>query len=380
MRRSFMLTLVASAALFAACGGGGRGDSVAVRAEQARPTERAQALAVVGAKELFDWAQYKFPDLLGGAFVDFPAPIPYQGANYTVRHVPGKGAYMGLSDTGQVVALAPFTNNNLQGFGPLSALEPLIQADSCSVYPGSCAGTQPPGPLNGCTMPAAQALVTGNRWILRYETTGASSGTSDFDAVVDGPVTFEGQTAIRTSGTINSTFTVQGSPGYPGYPDDPTTTTSTTRSRTFEQAASGGFINTLGHEGEFIVAGAIASSSRSVYNPHDLNGEYGLQAGQSLTKTSSGTVTTTMPGLPASTVTFSDRETYTYEARDSSMTVRGRTYDTCRYRTATPGIAGVYTVHWFVFGKGIAVRTQSVAGTETTTTELVSGTFNGAPI
>ena len=142
-RTVFPLTLLASAVLLAGCGGAG--DDVALaRAEQARPDKRAQALAVVGAKELFDWAQFKFPDLLGGLAIDFPAPIPHEGKTFIVRYVPGKNAYMGLDSTGQVYALAPFTNDVLKPYGPLSSFELQVQADSCNVYPGSCGG--PPGP------------------------------------------------------------------------------------------------------------------------------------------------------------------------------------------------------------------------------------------
>ena len=197
--------------------------------------ERPQALASVGAKELFDWAAWKYPDLLGGSYIDFPAPIPYEGKLFTVRYVPGKSAYMGLDNQNQVYVLAPFTGNALQGFGPLSTFSPLIQADSCSVYPGLCGGsTSPPGPLNGCVMPAAQALAIGNRWALRYETTGDAVATTDLQTVVEAADTFEGQAAVRSLTTLTQVATIDG-----------TQQSLTSTSRSYDQVASGGFVASL---------------------------------------------------------------------------------------------------------------------------------------
>lgn len=364
--------------LLAACGGGGEAERMAVARSQDRAValaampaaarERPQALASVGAKELFDWAAWKYPDLLGGAYIDFPAPIPYEGKLFTVRYVPGRNAYMGLDNTNQVYVLAPFTSG-LQGYGPLSVFEPLIQADSCSVYPGLCGGsTTPPGPLNGCTMPAAQALAIGNRLVARYETTGEVVATSDLQTVVEAADTFEGQAAVRSLSTINQVITAAGSQQ-----------TSTSTARSYEQVAAGGFIASLGDEGETSF-GAFRTSSRTVYNPASLNAEYGLALGQSFSKRVSGTSTTTTTGQPPQPSTFDTSQVFTYEARET-ITVRGRSYDTCRYREASPAVAGAYNLNWVIFGKGIPVRTRAFEGTTMTSeTELVSGTFNGAPL
>ncbi len=343
--------------LLAACGGGSEPSGA--------PSERTQALASVGAKEVFDWAAFKYPTLFQSGSADFP--FNYNGVDYTVRGFSG-GNYLGITPGGAIYGLGPFTNNVLTGFGNKADYEALIQADSCTVYPGSCTpGTLPPGPLNECTLTAAQALVTGNRLILKYETTGIATGTTDLDVLVEGPATFEGQSAVRIAETVTNTFDVGLA----------MTSTSTIKSTSYEQAADGGFIRTLGFESEFS-SGGLTTSSRTVFAPGELNAEFGLRVGQSFTQTSSGTRTTTTPGLPPTTSSFTDQETNAYEAREN-LTVRGKTYDTCRYRSSSPG-SDSHTLNWIVVGKGIAARSRTVSGTEVTMSDLVAGSINGAPI
>lgn len=367
--------------LLAACGGGGEAErtvvaraqdrAVALSATLAAARERPQALASVGAKELFDWAAWKYPDLLGGSYIDFPAPIPYEGKLFTVRYVPGKSAYMGLDNQNQVYVLAPFTGNALQGFGPLSTFSPLIQADSCSVYPGLCGGsTSPPGPLNGCVMPAAQALAIGNRLVVRYETTGDTVATADLQTVVEAADTFEGQPAVRSLTTLTQVATVGG-----------TQQSLSSTSRSYDQVASGGFVASLGDEGETTIGGSFRTTSRTVFSPPTLNSEHGLALGQSFTKRVQGTSTSTTSGLPSTPPTvFDTSQQFTYEARET-IVVRGRSYDTCRYREVSPVVPGAYNLNWLIFGKGISVRAQAYEGsTMSSQTELVSGTFNGAPL
>ncbi len=132
------LTTAVAVALLAACGGAG--DSGHIEAQtlaQPASTERPQQLSSFGAREFFDWAQIKFPDLLAGSYTDFP--LEYQGINFSVRSIPSKNAYLGLSATGDVVALAPFTNNALQNYGPLSGFRAQAQADLCAAGHPSCA-------------------------------------------------------------------------------------------------------------------------------------------------------------------------------------------------------------------------------------------------
>jgi hypothetical protein len=127
-----------------ACGGGGdvstsvpQASAAPTERRSAMPPERAKQLSSYGAKELFDWAQAKYPELLAGAFTDFP--LEYRGIKFSVRSIPGKNAYLGLSADGEVYALAPFTNNYLQGFGRFSRFREQIDTDLCAASHPSCA-------------------------------------------------------------------------------------------------------------------------------------------------------------------------------------------------------------------------------------------------
>jgi hypothetical protein len=128
-------------ALLTACGGGGDASTPTAQASAASvsiatATERTKQLSSLGARELFDWAQIKYPDILSGAYTDFP--LDYQGINFSVRSIPGKNAYLGLSASGEVFALAPFTNNALQSYGPLSGFRAQVDADLCAIGHPSC--------------------------------------------------------------------------------------------------------------------------------------------------------------------------------------------------------------------------------------------------
>lgn len=137
--------------LLTACGGGSDVDNssaptfVAQSQSNAKTESQtiatAQKLSAVSSKELFDWAQIKYPDLLAGDYTDFP--LEYQGISFGVRSIPSKNAYLGLSSSGEVYALAPFTTNVLQSYGPLSGFRTQIEADLCAAAHPSCAPAQP---------------------------------------------------------------------------------------------------------------------------------------------------------------------------------------------------------------------------------------------
>jgi hypothetical protein len=146
LARSTLATAIAAALFLTACGGGGDASAPTAQAsaalttpaadEASTPTERTKQLSSLGARELFDWAQIKYPDILSGAFTDFP--LDYQGISFSVRSIPGKNAYLGLSANGEVFALAPFTNNALQSYGPLSGFSAQVDADLCAIGHPSC--------------------------------------------------------------------------------------------------------------------------------------------------------------------------------------------------------------------------------------------------
>ncbi len=136
LNRSAVATAIA-AILLTACGGANDVSTSEVQGQaRAASSERPQQLSSLGATELFDWVQIKFPDLLAGGFTDFS--LDYQGTNFNVRSIPSKNAYVGLSASGEVVALAPFTNNALQSYGPLSGFRAQIDADLCAAGHPSC--------------------------------------------------------------------------------------------------------------------------------------------------------------------------------------------------------------------------------------------------
>lgn len=146
--RSRVATL-AAVVLMAACGGGAeiatsKAQGFVDRMAEAQPTAtdtRKKALAagaiVVNAATAFDWAEYTYPEL----FPKVPAPqnftLPYLGVYYTVRGY-ANGNYLGVTPGNEVYGLGPFTNDQLTLLGSLSQFAGQIQADACSVYPGSC--------------------------------------------------------------------------------------------------------------------------------------------------------------------------------------------------------------------------------------------------
>lgn len=139
--RSVLATAIV-AILLTACGGGDDINAPAVQSQaqaqaKAVSTGRVKQLNSFGARELFDWAQIKYPNLLSGDFSDFP--LMHQGINFSVRSIPSKNAYLGVSASGDVYALAPFTNNALQGYGPLSGFRVQVEADLCAAGHPSCA-------------------------------------------------------------------------------------------------------------------------------------------------------------------------------------------------------------------------------------------------
>jgi len=382
------LSLAALSAL-SACGGGddprtgqaaGASEFAArIHALQARSEgpSAALSLAAIGAKELFDWAEYKYPSLFPKGPQNFS--LVHEGVSYTVRAYPG-GTYLGLTDDGRVYGLGSFTNGQLQAFGRLGDYSAQIQADSCALYPGSCNSNQPLGPVNECFLPASQALALGTRFQLSYSydstgRDGTASGDMTIESLVEQHTQFEGQSAVQRA--VNTDFTVI---------QAGQTVTSSTRSKYYDQVAADELILALGDEAVLesrAPQGNTRVTMRRVHQPAYLNSETTLQPGQSLTRSLTSSVSTTMvlsgTPLPPSQDTETEQETYTFEARET-IQVRGRSYQTCRYRQTDPTSPGESHVHWLLLGKGIAVRTVSTDADGTATQELKSGTFNGQPL
>jgi hypothetical protein len=393
---------VAALTLLAACGGGSEAPTAvpqavsemgrrmhALSASSNSPADELRknmemvslnATSTVSAKDLFDWAQYKFPDLF--RTVSIPdTQFVYEGVTYTIRGF-SNGNYLGLTTDGKVFGLGPFTNFQLLGFGNAADYAAQVQADRCLVNPASCNPNNPPpaGPLNGCTLPASTALATGTRLVVEwaYSSTspeGSGTGESKIESLVDGPATFEGLSVIRTTSKTTNVVTIGG-----------LTVNSTSEGKEYVQPADGGLLRFIGSETEGATAGVpggFTTRTKVVATPPFVSTEFTLAVGQSvtLTETSLTTITQVAGGfsLPPITSTTSSTERHTYEARES-ITVRGRTFDTCRYKSFDPAQPANTVTQWYIYGLGLPAKSISVDGTTTTTLEFKSGSLNGNPI
>ena len=368
------LLMLAVAALVAACGGGDDPADGAVRfagkmraASAAAPAAVTAATTVTPAMTL-DWAEYKFPDLFPKAIAVKFDDVVYEGVHYTARMYAGAWGvrYLGITPDGRIFGLGDFTNNQLQQFDDIPFWSTQILADQCSVYPGSC-GNPPAGPLNECADAAAATLPTGYHVKLIYDFTGSITGEQTVESIIDGPSTFEGQSAIKITSQTSGTSDFQGTP-----------VTINTKIESYEQLAPNDVTRTLGDLSEMHFGTFFSSKTKTVYNPARDNLEFHVALGQTGSITSTSTTTTIEPaGTPPSTTTFT--ETFSFAAKEP-RTVFGRTYETCRYRTE--GInANSYTTTWYMLGRGVPVEIETMLnGSVTDRQRLKSGERNGAPL
>lgn len=387
---------VAAAVVLSACGGGGDDDARAgalelasratpdaphsdrLRTLSATPRTSAPPVTVITNAELFAFAQTQFPTLFPGTPQQLS--VPYQGKTYDVRAY-SNGNYIGITNTGEVYGLGSYTANQLVSFGTLASL-------TCSVAPARCQPPPTTGRLNECIDPRSASLPTGFRMHLVYVfTSGGPVANFEFtsDTVVDGSATFEGQSAVQVTTTSrNSITTSLGGLGS-------STTNSVTTTKSYEQPGSNGLLKTLGHLSDTVattttsIPGSpfqpppttITTRGKTVATPPFENVEFTLAAGQSVDKTITLVTTVLEPAAPPQTTTSSTR--HTYEARET-ITVQGRSFDTCRYKVATIGGTDVTTT-WYIVGKGVPARVQSSAGSVSSTTELKQGsTYDGQPL
>lgn len=143
-RTRVVLSTLAAACLAAACGGQdvvpSAAEPFALKMADARTAGtdvRKKALASTGAEvdaeALFDWAEFKFPDL-------FPASgrlkfsFNYLGVVYSLRYYVTDN-YLGLTDSSAIWGLGPFTSLQLAKLGLLSDFASQVVADRCKVYP-----------------------------------------------------------------------------------------------------------------------------------------------------------------------------------------------------------------------------------------------------
>jgi len=190
-----------------------------------------------------------------------------------------------------------------------------------------------------------------------------SSGEFTTESRVEGSTSFEGQSAIRTS--TRTRGTQQGE-------------VVDVASVSFDQIANNGLSRSLGNETVLSLEGSSVTL-RTVNTPPLLNTEFTLQLGQSFDETLTFTSTYINLPFPLPPTTNTSTSRITYEARES-ITVLGRTYNTCRYKSTAAGDDDIY--EWYVFGNGFSVRSESrnKAGAVLSRTELRSGSINGTGI
>jgi hypothetical protein len=364
--------------LVAACGGESPAPSsvqsfVASITPDAPKSDRLKTLAVGGSAgvsaataitnaQLFQWAQLQYPEIFGAAAPIVIANYPFDGKLFDVRDF-RNGSYLGVAN-GRAYGLGPFTNGALVDFGPVQQYADLVCARlNCAPTDGGG------GTVNACTMPASQALQTGNIWRATYVGVDfiPTSGSREYsvEGRVEGPAVFQGMSAVKSTTTLT---------------DAALGSVPIQVAATYARAAQGGLIETLANESEMTIGGFI-NRSRSVYTPPDLNSEFALAVGGTLSKTVISIETSSVGGLPlppqgrTETVTTN----YKYEAREN-IAVQGRSYDTCRYRIGDA--TGFYGLQWYIVGKGFLARYEQYTSSNALASriEMKSGTFNGAPL
>lgn len=388
---------VAAAVVLSACGGGGDDaarsgalelasratpdapHSERLRALSATPRAAAPPVTIITNAELFAYAQAQYPALFPGTPQQFT--VEYQGKTFDVRAY-SNGNYLGITTTGEVYGLGSYTANQLVSFGTLGSL-------TCTVAPSRC---QPPpspgGRLNECIDPRSASLPTGFRMHLIYVyTSGGPVANFELtsDTVVDGAATFENQSAVQVTTTSTSSITTS----IAGQGSSTVNTTATTKS--YEQPSGNGLLKTLGHLNDTVSSTTISipgspftpppmtttTRGKTVATPPFENVEFTLAVGQSVDKPITLVTTLLEPAAPPTTTSTTTR--HTYEARET-ITVQGRSFDTCRYKISTIGGADV-TTSWFIVGKGVPARVQSTAGSVSSNMELKQGsTYDGQPL
>lgn len=330
----------------------------------------------ITADQLFDWAENEYAGLFPKGAQTFQ--LEAGGKTFTLRAYPDE-TYLGVAD-GIVYALGAFTNREIKSFGNVSDY-------ACQVAPSACNPNPPPtsGMLNECIDHAAATLPTGFRVKLVYELSGFATGETTTESVVNGPSQFEGQSAVLVTSTTNSSVSTT-----VGGMTHTSNTASTTKSYEVP-STSGTPWKTLGDVTDVVtstpatVVGGIVVvppssttfSSKSVFTPPEEPLEFTLQVGKSLTQSSTVITTVTAP-TPLPSATSTTTTTYTFVARES-VSVFGKTYDTCRYSITEPGDSGINTT-WFLAGKGVPIKMFASNGGQSTTLQLKSGTYNGAPL
>lgn len=305
----------------------------------------------------FEWAEWKYPEL----FPKGPAStrIDHLGTAYTVRSY-GNGNHLGITDDGGIYGLGPYTAGALLRLGSLETYGALIRADRPVMYPWLAA---PATGLNECQPLAVVSQVPGTRYQVVLEGVPPLLYRLTMTQEVIGPASFGTQAATLTR---LDTVAEVGSPAAPY--------TSRQEYRLFREALVDGRVREFGEELTQTEGASAPVRTRTDFIPDIVDGLYTIRVGQMSARNESGTLTGLDPIQPARS--HSRNTTRAFEARES-ITLDGRTFDTCRYRE-TQG-STLLSRSWVHVGTGLFLRID-LQGSVTQRLEMRTATLNGTPL
>lgn len=234
---------------------------------------------------------------------------------------------------------------------------------------------------NECTSPTAMTLPTGYSRHMVYAMLNASDVVGELvtDELFNGPVVFEGQTAIQL--TYNSTINTFATATMPA-------SSTVGHELHYYNIQNNGLVVILGVDAVYTSSvGGIPSfttQSKYVYSKEELAKYLTLKLGESIDTATVGTRTkTTLPigNAPSTTTTtpINFSTNYTYAARET-LTVAGRSFDTCKY-TATGGEESQIIHMWVLIGNGSMLKNETIfANGDHIELQFKSGTYNGSAL
>lgn len=179
-QRTSLALAWAVSALLAACGGAdaptaepsaapGRESSQAV-AISTTATTATSAAPLLDPNTVMDWAEWRFASLFPKGPDSFE--LVFQDVLYTVRGY-STGNFLGITTSGGIFGLGPFTGSVLQGFGNSEDYAAQVFAEACQVRPAACLAPVVQTPPQGLRVAPGQAasfsVAAGGSAPLRYQ-------------------------------------------------------------------------------------------------------------------------------------------------------------------------------------------------------------------
>lgn len=224
------------------------------------------------------------------------------------------------------------------------------------------------GSASNCYAP--DQFVAGTRWVLDYQISGATTGTSHSDNEVTGNASFNGQSGIELVSSVDTSLSA------------PIASSLNTLVKTYSRADSAG-VTVLGATAATTLM-SITTTTTTRYNPAYLDTRWGLAAGESITLNLSGDSSISIPGLPTQPpIDFRSSLVVRFLGQEDVTVPAGSFSGACRFEVTSTDADGNRSVsnEWVTAsGQGVAVKTVSVSGGSTSTLVLTSGSFNGVPV